>query len=389
MSRGFEAQSLGLVKMAETNTDPRFTAVEFNGNTIWALHPKYFNDEDVVHLEKKWGKNVSINTSVYVGTVQARGQLTHNDYETIETRKVPIHLGPNPFTGKSPIEYANSLTNGTGIGDAEEYAPFYLNYGVTANSTSIDISTLKDIDMYADSSITVSHPDGSITVPLSSINAGVVGKTLTVNIIENTSDGFLYEGSLGGVEFSGTYSKEYRHFKIISNYQSHMLQNRRREAAFEKSASYNAIMGVIGSVTSGFDLLGGVGSIMDTLFAYGLREHQFNDMKGQMTDLGGNLLNDLIGFHADDLITIQYPIPKYIAVTQESNDPTRIRLGQYAENRSHSYDINGLYPDMKTAISAVKSIVGGEIIGGDFKPVVDYGSYSKYFQQVINRGGLL
>ena len=97
----------------------------------------------------------------------------------------------------------------------------------------------------------------------------------------------------------------------------------------------------------------------------------------------------MIGFHADDLITIQYPIPKYIAVTSESDEMIRIRLGQYAENRSHSYDINGLYPDMKTAISAVKSIVGGEIIGGDFKPVVDYGSYTKYFQQVINRGGLL
>lgn len=387
---GYDAESFGLLKKAFTNSDPKYTAVaNLGGITLYALHPKYFNQDGVQHLYDVFNSidTFEINTSVYVKNVGIKGFVTTQEFNTESLEFCPVTVINNPFSGKNPYDYASQLKSGT----ADNYATFYLNYGVTIEPFQLDIRDLPYIELNADTTITVRIGDVTITRPLQHLldPARGVDPILTVAPGDQTATGFWFTGDFAGRNFGPVkYNGNFTQSAVVSAYRQHMMQNANREQALENSSTYQTAMSVLGSITDGFNVFGGIGSVMDALFEWGLRDSMFEDMKNQLTNVGGDIIHNPIGQDIDTLVTITYPIRKKVKATNTSSDTSYFYPANFDVNKIRTFEVNRQFPDLPTALNYLQNTYKVTIATADIEPMIEYGQYNNYFKRIISLGGL-
>ena len=381
---GYDPKSLGLLKWDYTNDDEKYVAVSNEGGiTLYALKPKYFTPSGTSHLNEAFTNARDIDTSVYVGTITMTGYKTHSEFLTETVELCPVRLINNPFSGKNPYEYMQELKNMT----AEEFATFYLNYGVTIEPFEIDIRDLPNIELNADTTVTVSvASDMTMTRPLQHLldPSRGIDPVLTIAPGEQTATGFLYSGNFAGRDFSGKYDGNFMQTAVLNAYVQHMLQNKNREEAFENSQLFQNAFSLLSTLTD-FNIVGGVGSALDAFLEHGLREEMFNDMRKQISNIGGDIVHNAIGQELDILVTITYPIKKKVYSVTDSNG---FYIGDFEVNRPKTFDVHRRFPDMQTALNFINNNFKGNLIGGDITPIIDYGDYTEWFKRIINLGGL-
>lgn len=383
--KGYDPESFGLIKYGYQNDDERYTAVELVGGiTKYALHPLHFTPAITEFLDSLWtGVNVvnQLNTDVYVKTASVNGFRTHNEFLTETLEYAPIYLIKNPINGKNPYEYEQELQNQ----ETEQYGGFYLNYGVTIEPFTLDIRDLPDIDLGADSVITVNIGDISITRPLTHLldPSRGVDPVLTIAPGAQTATGFWFAGDFAGRNFASRYNGNFTQAAVLDGYTDHMLQNKNREAALQNNQTYNAGISALSSVMDGgaFGILGGIGSTLDAVLQFALRSEMFEDMGNQHNNIGGDILHDALGQDLDVLVTVSYPIQKKL--------DANLVLGDFEVNRPRSFDVYRVFNSVKSAYDFCKDNFKGNIVNIDMEPRIEYGEYSKYFKQIIDRGGLL
>lgn len=385
---GYDPKSMGLLKYDRVNTDPKYTAVSTSaGVTLYALHPKYLNPDDIDFLRTVFSPTpeARLETRVYAKSVTMRGFLQHNQYNMYSMPAGLIKIINNPFSGNSPFDYAQDLKDQ--LPDGGVFAPFYLTYGTTIDPVDIDLLTLPNIDLNADADITVSIGDVTRTVPLAwLLNPDLMSDShLRVLPGEQTGDGFFFSGSVGGSEFWSQYTRSFTQSAVISGYVNHMLQNKNREVGLTTSQLYNGAVSAVAAFSGDdYSKFGGVNSVLTMLLQFYLREAMYDDLRNQELNVGGNIIENPIGHTLDNLINISYPIKKITRLQGGS-----VYLGDLQPNATRTFELNSVYDSMAEFITAAKDMYKGDIVGADVVPVVSYGNYTQYFQQIISRGGLL
>lgn len=387
MKMGYDPQSRGLIKYETTNNNPKYTAVSSDGIVNkYIIKPEYFNESDVSFLIDE-GVAGTIGTDIYVGDIQIKGFKTHSIFDTDLYQACDVKFINNPFTGESPKSYSDSLINGS----ADKFAPHQLNYGLTIQPFTIDIRDLPDIELDADTTITVNIGDLSFTRSLPHLlREDKPEPIINVSPSNQRANGFEFTGNFADVMFNGVYEKSFTQSSIVDGKTEHMIKNANKEEALTNSQIYQFATTTLGSLTDGFDILGGIGSALDAYLEYGLREAGFNDMAKQRSNIGGNMIHNAVGETVENLIQISYPIKKTVRIQDASGifSSVDVYLGGYEVNNPKTFSVNRRFEGVSQFLTFVNSNFRGDIVGGDITPLFDYGDYTKYFKRVIELGGL-
>lgn len=381
MKKGYDPKSLGLIKYDYQNTDPKYTPVKCEGGlTTYVLKPEFFNEEDVQFLVDKYRLErpdlvYKIETSVYVGDVQIKGFKGHGEFETETVELCPIKLINNPFDGGNPLAYSQALVSGSAL----KYARHQLNYGSTIEDYTLDIRDLPNIEVNAETNITIKVGDFSKSIPLQHLlDPSRTPPILNVKSIQQTGTGFVYQGNIADTEFNSIFTKTYTQTAIVNGLTEFMLQNGNREAQLEQSQIYQLAQSGLSSLTS-FDLVGGVGQALDAYLEFGLRNASRVDMAKQLSNVGGDIIFDAVGQSFDKLVTITYPIIKY---------SSGVRLGDFMVNNPKTFSVNKTFPDFNSALQHINETYMGTLVDGQIEPIVELGDYTQHFQRIIRLGGL-
>jgi len=397
MKKGLDPNSLGLIKYDTSNTDPKYTLVEVgNGLNTYAIHPKHFNETTANELHLKYPQFTKIETDVYCKQVQVKGQVTHSYYNDVSSHELPVVAKNNVVNGKDPFMYGQELIAGT----QDEYAPFLLQYGVdfadhlynTEGVVEYDVFELFEIDEDADSMISVQHPGGTIAVPLpwlkNQIELGVMDSKVRVTKTVPLLNGFIYDINFAGTTHTARYQMDLRKSLVLDNQQQYMAQNKNREQAFETSTIYSSAISLLQSA-SDFSLLGGASTALDAFFKFGLRDALATDRSKIKDNIGGDVFGDPIDGPVDYFLTIGYPVPKVAYNYTSINQYGGVLLKDFAPNELKTYDVHSVFENFNHCHDTITNGFKGELVTGDIEPVVNYGEYTKYFKQILERGGLL
>ena len=401
-------------------------------------HPVHYGDHITYAADPRdVEENAWVNGQLYIKTVNIKGVTTHSNVLNKSEKFVGLTATRQYGSDIDPYDYAEQLQNG----EYTELAEWKLTYGVRpalgflVPQHRIVLNDLQDIDMNTRSTITVTTPAVTLSIPTTAL-LRYNKATVVVNIGQRTSNGFtyyVYVEADGAVVFGSSdhplfYEREFKQRCVLTELQEHMLKNKNYE---EFIAASNLISEALGLFDDGSDFsiddeevrwqvqdprsndeeeymdvdvqqemskfdafvetiarfLGAVGSVRTALSDYITREVRFSDMENTSKNIGGDVVGDKINQNSmiDWLVDIEYPVADQYMIGNNILTP-----GEFAQNESHSIDVYQRFNSLSSFLTWLNNNYGtNQIIGIDGGLIVDYNNYNAYWKQMIDRGLLL
>lgn len=459
VEKGYDPNSFGLIFRGATKPDDNYIPVEIESGLIkFVYNPLKFSPTTAT--VNPYHKAIP-DFKIFIRNISVRGIITNGESSTIDTRLVPIKAGPNLY-GQSPYAYAQTLQSIPNVPDGglPNLEPWRLDYIPDMNPVAaIDISLLKNIDLTSSSGITVSAAGGgSISVPMSFLlDENRITKDQNLIRVEKVShyaNGFRYKLSFAGQEVYDDYTEQPRQMAVLSNQQTHLLNEYETEKQLREISAFQIIPEIIMDVFSGnvagiselitdtfkgifsltvgnlsssmlesiwtifevmfpgenperpeetakveftdemadtfmkaFVVFGAITnpkSIMDMFYEYFLYEAKIMDRSRNSTNVGGNVVEDMLNKEVNQLLTISYPVANSVQTKTETIYPK-----DFAENEPHTYAINKVYTNYEEFVREISELYPGELLFFDGEPVMTYGNYTSELQKLINKGLLL
>lgn len=425
----FDPRSRELIAYGEHNgTAPvkagvRYHAVHYGDHITYAVDPR-----DV-------GNVSGVNDDIYIKTVDIKGVTTHSNVLNRSEKFAPLNATRHYGSDVNPYDYAWQLENG----DYRDMAEWKLTYGIRPSvgydsEYRIVLNDLTDIALNTNSTITVTTPAVTLTIPTTALlryNQAV----LVVRIGQRTATGFIYyayvEGD-GQVVFGTSdqplfYEREFKQRCVLTELQEYMLKNRHYEEFIAGSNIIGIALGYIdgsdftlddssvswqvqdprsndeeeftdvdvqqelgmfeGFIDTIARFLGAIGSMRTALSDYVTRDARYADMENTSKNIGGDIVGDKITQSSpmDWLVEIDYPV-----VDQYMIGNNIITPANFAQNEAHKIDVHRRFSSLSEFLTWLNNNYGTtQIIGISGGLVVDYNNYNDYWKQMIDRGLLL
>ena len=422
----FDPRSNGLIaygehrRSAPSKSGIRYHPVHYGDHITYAVDPR---DVD---------KYTGVNSQLYIKKVNIKGVTTHSNVLNKSDKFVGLRASRQYGSEINPYDYAELLQNGEYI----ELAEWKLAYGVRPpngydTQHRIVLNDLPDIDMNTKSTITVTTPAVTLSIPTTAL-LRYNQATVVVKIGQRTSNGFIYYVYVeadGAVVFGSSdhplfYEREFKQRCVLTELQEYMLKNKHYEEFIEGSNLIGLALGYIdgsdfelddskvswnvedprtndeeefapvdvqqemGMLESFIDtiarFLGAIGSIKTALSDHITREARYSDMENTSKNIGGDIVGDKINQNSpiDWLVDIEYPVADQYMIGNKILTP-----GEFAQNESHSIDVYQRFNNLSAFLTWLNNNYGtNKIIGIDGGLIVDYNNYNEYWKQMIDRG---
>lgn len=128
-----------------------------------------------------------------------------------------------------------------------------------------------------------------------------------------------------------------------------------------------------------------VNTVVDTGQKYLYKGAEYADMKQSSSNVGGDLLGDVLWQKVGALLTVDYPTSNYIIM--QNGD--KVKPGDFAVNKAHTYDIKKRFKGVDDMMRGISRMYPGEIVKVDCEIVFKHGRYNNYFKELVNKGALL